>query len=519
MTGRGVGPLARAATRSVGVRLVLLVLVGLSATVGVSGVLPARSQTAGPPSLVLEPDHSPAGASVTAIGTGFSPNKPGISLWIGADFGSGEPQWGGSVTPEEMHAGSFETEFRVPQDAVVGANTVMACGGTFTECRQAWSDFCDAGVTCLTVPFEVDPPTLVLDPVSGPAGASVTASGNGYGDDRTVRIYFDASAPSDETRVATVVADGRGGFDAETAGTTFRVPAGVPPGVRTVLACRVVVDESGLRDRCEEAPPEPAPEPVPAQTSDPGPFLLRGPPRGAEQDRLVQVQQSPCVGLAACATATFTVVSAPGPSGGAQLALVPGRGYRGWRVEASGSGFRDGTGTEIVFGDETVAEVPSGDPRYADETGGTVGFTAELTIPARRPGSYPVRACQPDCTDPGVAAEATFRILPPPRLVLEPAVGAPGFVTAAVGRGFPAGERVILSWSRGLGQTVTEVGADGTFIVPILIFHRDVLGERHLRVRLPGNAGRPEGQRIPTPRAAFLVVPGSAQPGDFVQRR
>ena len=103
----------------------------------------------------------------------------------------------------------------------------------------------------------------------------------------------------------------------------------------------------------------------------------------------------------------------------------------------------------------------------------------------------------------------------PPALRLDPAIGPPGFVTFAVGNSFPAGAPVKLTWAPGLTavNTVVVAGADGTFRFPVLLFRRDFLGPRQLRATPAGDVP------FAPASAAFLVVPGNAQPRDFRDRR
>lgn len=102
-----------------------------------------------------------------------------------------------------------------------------------------------------------------------------------------------------------------------------------------------------------------------------------------------------------------------------------------------------------------------------------------------------------------------------PTLALRPALGQPGFVTVAVGSGFPPGAPVALAWSPGLTARRSTVVSDasGAFRVPVLVFHHDQLGPRRLRAKPAGAVPFPEAT------AAFLVVPGRAQPLDFRTRR
>jgi hypothetical protein len=92
-------------------------------------------------------------------------------------------------------------------------------------------------------------------------------------------------------------------------------------------------------------------------------------------------------------------------------------------------------------------------------------------------------------------------------LKVSPQLGPAGFVTGAVGSGFPPGP-VELRWEPGVGRAVAIVGLDGTFSARILVMPNDRLGPR----ALIATAG------ATTAYDAFLVVQSSVQPsGQDVQ--
>lgn len=131
---------------------------------------------------------------------------------------------------------------------------------------------------------------------------------------------------------------------------------------------------------------------------------------------------------------------------------------------------------------------------------GAVMGTAVATLA----GSYP--------GDRTVTAQAQTPILViQPVLLLEPIVGPPGFVPIAVGTGFPPGTTVALKWNLGISAHETAiVAADGTFRQQVLVFHHDQLGPRLLIA---------SGTGFGDVNTGFLVVPGTVQPDDFVDRR
>lgn len=118
-------------------------------------------------------------------------------------------------------------------------------------------------------------------------------------------------------------------------------------------------------------------------------------------------------------------------------------------------------------------------------------------------------------TRPGIPGIPTTTLppsieLPPPTpgatLSVTPKVGPAGFVTGAVGTGFPPGP-VELTWSPGIGKTMALAGPDGTFSVRALILPRDRLGPRAL-IATGGGVTAFDG---------FLVVPSSVQPSSGSQ--
>jgi hypothetical protein len=113
-------------------------------------------------------------------------------------------------------------------------------------------------------------------------------------------------------------------------------------------------------------------------------------------------------------------------------------------------------------------------------------------------------------------AQAPIRVLAP-TIVVNPAIGPPGFVTQASGTNFPPGAVVRLSWDLGITATpnTVTINPDGTFRADMLIMRKDPLGERRLvGVRVTGT---PFGHiRTEQP---FLVVPRSLDPPDFDSRR
>lgn len=98
-----------------------------------------------------------------------------------------------------------------------------------------------------------------------------------------------------------------------------------------------------------------------------------------------------------------------------------------------------------------------------------------------------------------------------PKLVLDPTVGRPGQVTMVRGENFPPSQQIALSWQLGLGTALAKPDATGTFTVPMLVYRRDMLGDRMLAAAIPSLLA-------PTLSDPYLVEPLSGQPPGFFFR-
>ncbi|TCO50584.1 WD40 repeat protein [Kribbella antiqua] len=98
-----------------------------------------------------------------------------------------------------------------------------------------------------------------------------------------------------------------------------------------------------------------------------------------------------------------------------------------------------------------------------------------------------------------------------PALTVEPPVVRPGQVVLASGINFPPSRSVVLNWKDGLGSQQAVTDKSGRFKVAILVFRRDLLGQRALTGTIPGLA-------LPVVSPPVLVMPLRSQPPDFVLR-
>jgi hypothetical protein len=203
-------------------------------------------------------------------------------------------------------------------------------------------------------------------------------------------------------------------------------------------------------------------------------------------------------------TATATTPTVTTPTAPATVALSPAclepAANGNARVQVSGGGFAPGP-VEVLL-DGSVAT------RAAADGAGTVGAEIELT-PGTADHAVEVRQGRQQ-------AETTLRVpcASHPRLRLDPAIGPPGFVTKAIGAGFPPNVQVTLSWTPGIGTQTVRTDDAGSFAVSVLVFPQDQTGARVLRAT-PVSKGR--FNRVD---AEFLCVPGSVQrPQTFDFRR
>lgn len=164
---------------------------------------------------------------------------------------------------------------------------------------------------------------------------------------------------------------------------------------------------------------------------------------------------------------------------------------------------------------------PGGTPESFERTTDVFGhFTFDIQVRSRSEGVHLVRADDFRQRE----ADVTFRIpCFQPSVALDPPIGPPGFVTNAVGTGFPAGASIVLlNWGtpalRSPLPKNIKTDANGSFQIPILVLYHDLLGPRMLQAIVANPFGERAGSAIEAD-APFLVTPGRSQPTDLVLRR
>ena len=164
---------------------------------------------------------------------------------------------------------------------------------------------------------------------------------------------------------------------------------------------------------------------------------------------------------------------------------------------------------------------PGGTPESFERTTDVFGhFNLDIHVRGRSEGVHLVRADDFRQRE----ADATYRIpCFQPSVALNPPIGPPGFVTFAVGRGFPPKSPIaFLNWGtpalRSPLPKDIKTDENGSFQVPILVLYHDLLGPRMLQAIVANPSGDRAGSAIEAD-APFLVTPGRSQPTDLVLRR
>lgn len=159
----------------------------------------------------------------------------------------------------------------------------------------------------------------------------------------------------------------------------------------------------------------------------------------------------------------------------------------------------------------TVCQLGTLDP--GDQT------TVTLLLPARAPVVAVVTGLVTATVgerEPITRSAAAPIAVGQPALTVDPPIGPPGFVTAAIGTGFPANATVRLTWNPGITALPDTVrtGPDGGFRTQELVMRKDVLGRRVLTAtRVTGPTYAPVPSGLP-----FLVVPRALDPPLFEGR-
>lgn len=381
-----------------------------------------RADLAVRPSVAVDPTSGGVGDVVTVTGAGWG--RGDVDLAIGGI--PLVPQG----PPERVGRSRFSARVGVP-DLPSGTYDVTATQSCGSECERR-----------ATVSFTVAP-RILLDPVAGPPGTSVTVTGSGFDPESATVLSVDG--------VPLAPATGPTWSGASRFTLTFTLPD------RAAGTVAVAVEQD---DRRAEAPflvlagaavdpGEAAVDDVVALTGagwvGEAPLavaLLEG-----SRTVVADVPLGPVAWNGSAFATTFAVPDVPAgpydvrvrqPSAQletttalavvASVAVDPTRGGVDDEVAVTGAGWDPDDPLTLTF-DGEPAELVAG----PDRTGAS-RFTATVRVPDRTAGVYEVAVCQ-RCGDEGEVA-ATARFIVAERLVLDPVEGPPGTAVAVTGTGF-----------------------------------------------------------------------------------
>jgi hypothetical protein len=392
------------------------------------------------PWLSVSPTSADRGAIVTVSGGGFNSSET-VSIYFDSAFQK-------NVVANE--GGNITATIAVPSTASYGKHTINVIG--------------QASGLRLSSTFYVT--RLVISPISGYVGDTLTVEGWGFNASQYARIYFDVNRngvmESGELKAIALV-DSEGHFltalavpeacngthlvkAVQAPTTTTETPAWYASAVFTVLpkiwlspasgpsgmtvkvygngfsagAPDVTIyfdkNKNGVMDPDERLSKSPSP----LGTTSTGTFASPGyftfvVPSVAYGSYAVWVNDTNGVR----ASATFTV-------GPASITLTPSTGIVGATINIAGAGFTPGATITVKIGTTTVSEWVGSAPTV--RTDGT--FSGTFYVPVLRPGAYTVNA-----TDNSVWATAPFSV-PTPVISLNRTSGPVGIGVRITGSNF-----------------------------------------------------------------------------------
>jgi hypothetical protein len=474
-------------------------LLALTAGSGVSAV--ADTQTIVHP-LSVTPDcgavSAQVGVDVRLVASGLAPGANPISI---GDQGPGHNQETRLGSATVSSSGTLDQTVTLPPQAYSGIFRIYVGTGD----RYAFGYF---SAPCPTV--SVQPTCGAADDGSGTRYA-LTVSGTGYGapppataNPLSAQAAFGFGALPVHIQLDGVEVPGSPATPA--ADGTFAVlvtPARVKAGPHVIRAYVTTADApkplAAVNTTRESTTQFTVPCPN-TQTTPTTPTTAPTTPTTAP----TTATTAPTTPTTEATTTTQTTTTTTAPTGTATIQVAPtclepaASGTS--RVQVSGGGFAAGSLDVLVDGSVATHASAGSDGSVSAEveiTAGSADHAIELRQGSRR-------------------ADATLGVpcASHPKLKVDPPLGQPGFVTKAIGSGFPPNVQVRLTWQPGIGTQTVQTDGTGSFSVSVLVFPQDQTGPRVLRAT-PVSAGR-----FVKVDAKFLCVPGSVQrPSTFDFRR
>jgi hypothetical protein len=318
-----------------------------------------------------------------------------------------------------------------------------------------WVDPAEGGTTptATSTPGTPGPLAFSLNTTSASKGNEVGATGTGFNPNETVNLWLDSTS-SGSVKLATTTASGNGSFS-----LTFLMPE-MPGGNHLVLARGVsskkqpnatIKMNSTLARTPYQGPPGTdiaitvygfrASETVKLNFDTESGTLLGNATTNANGTGTVNVK------MPESTNGWHDYVGAGQTSGlkayGAlyvdrSFALSPGSGNAGTAVTVTAKGFAGSSA--MTVGWNRTASV-SGTQVCSGTTSSKGSYSCSFTVPTTTAGGYPVSA-----SAGGLIGTATFAVLGPAAISVNPSSGSVGSNLAVNGGGFAANEQVRLNW-------------------------------------------------------------------------
>lgn len=422
------------------------------------------------PTIVLSPTsarYSPLYSSIFVQGTNFAANETVNIYWNYT--GPGKGTFETSSTTDAT--GSFLAQFVTPL-AASGTYTVAGIGGS-------------SGLVA-TASFQLLP-HFGLDPYASGPGTAITFTGNSYGANEVVKIYWNYTGPGKGTLLTSATGDSTGSFTAHA-----KIPSNAIPGSTTPIAGVGQTTRGVAQGGYIFYPPTLALAPLSGSsttTITASAYGFTGNETASIfwnnhtkplakgtthlDGSIVFTISVPAMSRAGSypikivgniskvtATTTFTVVSSA-----SNLSLVSGP--VGTKVKVAGQGYKPNEQVTIYWnytGPSTGTPVATANAGY----GGTLN--ASFAVPSSALGAYQVAAIGKLSN---IVTQNTFTIAN--GLAASPSTRAPNTNTTATGTGYQANETVQLYW-------------DTTTSPPIATATANAQGNISQTVTFPANA-------------------------------
>jgi Tol biopolymer transport system component len=425
-----------------------------------------------------------------------NPDQPRVLVDPGVNEFVGNPAWSPDGSLIAFSARLEETEqaavYAIPSGGAPGDEFVVF-DDVGSDDEPDWQPFAD-----LRVHAEIDPDDI-------PVGSTSTATFTVVNDGPTAARGTDLEVTVPDGLTLEAIEPSRGSCDlAARTCALGTIAVGEPAAVQLVVRG----DAEGLYELSALA----TTDVIDISAGDNGASVNLRVGRGPDLSVTVEARPVPAYVGGAPVVVTYTIENSgefPAPTSVLTLDVPPGLPVSGG--EASGGAVGGGAPAAASCAPRRPCALGTIGP--GPDNAVTVKITIRPTIAVNGLATGSVTTTGPEVDRADNADDAAIVVIRPV-LELDPPIGPPGFVTDAVGRDFPPGALVRLTWDPGLTTETrpVRVGRDGTLREQVLVVRKDELGVRVLR------AEPVQGPRFSVEAPEFLVVAGAAQPRDFVDR-